>query len=94
MSAVLLGFAAFLLLSVAGGLIRVLRGPDAADRIMAVQLIGTSGVAVLLLLAAAGANPAIVDVALIMALLAAFAAVAFVKSASADGLGDPEEPDP
>jgi multicomponent Na+:H+ antiporter subunit F len=31
---------------------------------------------------------------LILALLAAFAAVGFVKAASADGAGDPEEEEP
>ena len=32
------------------GLLRVLRGPGAADRMLAVQLIGTAGVGMLLLL--------------------------------------------
>jgi multicomponent Na+:H+ antiporter subunit F len=48
---------------------------------MAPQLIGTGGVAILLLLADAAATPSLVDVALILALLAAFAAVAFVRGA-------------
>ena len=52
---------------------------------MAAQLLGTGGVAILLLLAAATETPPIVDVALLLALFAAFAAVAFVRSAS-----DPE----
>ena len=49
---------------------------------MAAQLLGTGGVAILLLLAAATETPPIVDVALLLALFAAFAAVAFVRSAS------------
>jgi multicomponent Na+:H+ antiporter subunit F len=49
---------------------------------MAAQLLGTGGVAVLLLLAAAGKSPATVDVALMLALLAAFASVAFVGTGS------------
>ena len=48
---------------------------------MAAQLLGTGGIAALLLLAAATALPAAVDVALTLALLAAFAAVAFVNNA-------------
>ncbi|MCB4821314.1 monovalent cation/H+ antiporter complex subunit F [Roseicella aerolata] len=87
----LAGFAALVLLSVAAGLARVLRGPTAADRMMAAQLLGTGGIATVLLLAAALDMPAAVDVALVLALLAAFAAVAFVKGASPEGTGDPEE---
>ena len=44
---------------------------------MAAQLIGTGGVAVLILLAVATGISPIVDVALMLALLAAFAAAAF-----------------
>ncbi len=72
---------------------RIWRGPDAADRMMAAQLVGTGGVAMVVLLAAAEDWRAL-DVALVLALLAAFAAVAFVKSVSADAAGDPEENDP
>jgi multicomponent Na+:H+ antiporter subunit F len=46
---------------------------------MAAQLLGTGGIATLLLLAKAMSLPAAVDVALILALLAAFVTVAFVK---------------
>lgn len=69
----------FVLAMVALGLVRILRGPRDADRMMAAQLLGTGGIAVLLL-AAGGGLPAAADVALTLALLAAFAAVAFVKS--------------
>lgn len=75
----LLGTAGFVLLMVALGLVRILRGPTNADRMMAAQLLGTGGIAVLLLAAGSGL-PAAADVALILALLAAFASVAFVKS--------------
>ncbi|WP_029030738.1 monovalent cation/H+ antiporter complex subunit F [Salinarimonas rosea] len=91
MSAAFLAFAAILLLTVAGAFVRVLRGPTSADRMLGAQLVGTGGVAVTLLLAAATGETAAIDVALVLALLAAFATVAFVKSASHDGLGDPEE---
>ena len=44
---------AFVLAMVALGLVRILRGPGDADRIMAAQLLGTGGIAVLLLLSQA-----------------------------------------
>jgi multicomponent Na+:H+ antiporter subunit F len=46
---------------------------------MAVQLLGTGGIAALLLLGEAMSMPAAVDVALILALFAAFVSVAFAK---------------
>jgi multicomponent Na+:H+ antiporter subunit F len=61
------------------GLVSILRGPTDADRMMAAQLIGTAGIAVLLLLGTVTGVPAAVDVALILALLATFASIAFVK---------------
>jgi multicomponent Na+:H+ antiporter subunit F len=76
----LFGAAAFILGMVALGLVRVLRGPTDADRIMAAQLLGTGGIAAVLLVGAASGESATVDVALILALLAAFAAFAFVKA--------------
>jgi multicomponent Na+:H+ antiporter subunit F len=76
-----LGIATFVLAMVALGLLRVVRGPNSADRMMAAQLLGTGGVAILLLSAAATGRDSIVDVALLIALLAAFAAVAFVRDA-------------
>lgn len=71
--------ALFLLLNLIAGMWRVLRGPSAADRMMAAQLFGTTAVAVLLLLAQASDNAALRDVALVFALLAAVTAVAFVR---------------
>jgi len=76
----LLAAAGFVLATVALGLVRILRGPGDADRIMAAQLLGTGGIAALLLLARATGVSAAVDVALVLALLAAFVSVAFVKS--------------
>jgi multicomponent Na+:H+ antiporter subunit F len=76
-----LAVALFLLLTVVAGLVRILLGPTPADRMLAAQLIGTSGIAVLLLLAEAKDQPAARDVALILALLAALATVAFVRGA-------------
>jgi multicomponent Na+:H+ antiporter subunit F len=82
MAEFLLGAAAFVVAMVAVGLLRLLRGPAHTDRMMAGQLLGTGGIAALLLLAAATNIPGVVDVALALALLAAFSSVAFVMSAS------------
>jgi multicomponent Na+:H+ antiporter subunit F len=75
----LLAAAGFVLATVAVGLVRVLRGPGDVDRLMAAQLLGTGGIAALLLLAEAMSVSAAGDVALILALLAAFISVAFVN---------------
>jgi multicomponent Na+:H+ antiporter subunit F len=74
------GAAAFVLLTVALGLARLLRGPGHAERMMAATLLGTGGIAVLLLLGAAADDASTFDVALTLALLAAFATFAFVKA--------------
>ena len=66
-----------LMLSLFLGLLRVLRGPGAGDRMLATQLIGTAGVGVLLVMGLSLNQPALIDVALILALLAALAAAAF-----------------
>ena len=81
MTEFLLGMALLVLVLTALGLLRVLRGPGDADRMMAAQLLGTGGIAVLLLLGEASGRAEAVDVALILALLAAFASIAFVKAA-------------
>ena len=79
METLYLALAVFLMLNIAAGLLRILRGPTPADRMLAAQLFGTTGVAVLLLLAEAQGLPALRDVALVFALLATLATVAFVK---------------
>ena len=84
--------AVFLLLTIALGLLRIMWGPTAADRMMAAQLFATCGVAILLLLARGLNKPLIEDVALVFALLGALSTVAFVRRAwSADGFGREEE---
>ncbi|GJL77431.1 MAG: hypothetical protein NPINA01_04200 [Nitrospinaceae bacterium] len=79
-----LALALFLLVNLGAGMWRILRGPTAADRMMAAQLFGTTAVAVLLLLAQATGKPALSDVALVFALLAAVTTVAFVRRAWTD----------
>ncbi|WP_019626645.1 monovalent cation/H+ antiporter complex subunit F [Thioalkalivibrio sp. ALJT] len=83
-----LGAALFLLGTILLGLIRVLRGPGSGDRMLAALLFGTSGVAILLLLSMVLETPALVDVALVFALLAVVAAVAFVRQ---HGLPEPQD---
>ena len=73
--------ASFILAMVAGGLIIILQRPAEVDRVMAAQLLGTGGVAILLILAIATQNSPTVDVALMLALFAAFVTVAFVRDA-------------
>jgi multicomponent Na+:H+ antiporter subunit F len=68
-----------LLATVGVGLIRVVRGPTHSDRMMAAQLMGTTGIAVLLVLAPVVRIPALVDAALVFALLAAVAVAAFTR---------------
>ena len=69
------------LFTIAIGFVRVLLGPNKADRLIAAQLFGTAGVAWILLFAYATAKPGLSDVALVLALLAAVTAIAFVKRA-------------
>jgi multicomponent Na+:H+ antiporter subunit F len=76
--------------SLAGALWRVWVGPGSADRMMAAQLVGTGGVGLLVVLAALQ-DWAALDVALVLALLAALAVVGFAKARTPDGAGDPEE---
>ena len=78
MTEFLLVSALFVLAMVGLGLVRVLRGTSEADSLMAAQLL-----AALLLLGAATGASSVIDVALILALLAAFASFAFVKAKDA-----------
>ena len=71
-----LALALFLLVNLVVALLRVLRGPTPADRMLVAVLFGTTGVAILILLAEAQDVAALVDVALVFALLAAIAGAA------------------
>lgn len=82
MAEFLVAAAAFVLATVALGLARILRGPGDIDRIMAAQLLGTGGIAALLLWGEAMNMAAAEDVALTLALLAAFVSVAFVRASA------------
>ena len=78
MTLVLNAVAAFLLLTLLVALMRIWKGPTPSDRMLASQLFGTTGVALLMVLAQAQGLPALRDVALILALLSVLAIVGFV----------------
>ncbi|MCC6543464.1 MAG: multiple resistance and pH regulation protein F [Nitrospirae bacterium] len=73
------GLALFLVMNIAAGLARVLRGPTHSDRMLAFQLFGTTGVAVLLLLSKAAGESMLLDIALIFALLSVIMSAGFVR---------------
>jgi multicomponent Na+:H+ antiporter subunit F len=86
-SDILLAAAGMILLAVAFGLARILRGQDDIDGLMAVQLLGSGGIGALLLIANATGVPGVDDVALGLALLAAFATIAFINALEVDDRG-------
>lgn len=68
-----------LLLTMALSLWRLIWAPSRSDRMLAAQLLGSSGVAILLVLAQAYEFSALRDVALVFALLAAVSGMAFAR---------------
>jgi multicomponent Na+:H+ antiporter subunit F len=93
MTTFLLTAALIVLATTALGLARVLWGPSDADRIMSAQLLGTGGIATLLLMGVAEVTPGVIDTALTLALLAAFVAIAFAAFFARASKGDtPDEP--
>jgi len=68
-----------LALAMGGGLLRLVRGPSAVDRMMAAQLLGTAGVALVLLLGEARPGDGNRTVGLALALLAAVGAITFAR---------------
>ena len=73
--------ATVLLISLGGGMYQAIRGPTPGDRMLVIQLFGTAAVAALILTGEAISKPALVDVALVLALLAAITVIAFVRLA-------------
>jgi len=71
--------AGLLLVSTIVGLIPMLTAPTDSDRMLTAQLAGSGGVAMLVLFAVAAEAAPVLDVALLLALLAAFASVAFLS---------------
>ena len=78
MSEILLAVALVLLRNVAAGLVVVARAARRRDAMLAALLFGSTGVAILVVLAGALGAPHVLDVALAMALLAAVLGVALV----------------
>ncbi len=79
MNQVYLALSTVLLWSIVLGLIRILRGPAPADRMLAIQLFGTTGVGILLLMSEAFGLPTLRNVALVFVLLAVLAMLAFTR---------------
>jgi multicomponent Na+:H+ antiporter subunit F len=80
MQAFYFALAAFIMLNVILGLIRIMRGPSRADRMLASQLLGTASVALFLILAEAINLPSLRNIALIFVALAALTTTAFIKA--------------
>jgi len=81
MADILIAAAAVVPAITAVGLFATWRRAAAVEKMRSVQLVGTGAVAVLLLVEMAEDEPAVLDAALRMALLAAFAAAAFRAAA-------------
>jgi multicomponent Na+:H+ antiporter subunit F len=88
MTGVLLAVAVVLLIGLVAGLVRVSLGPTTSDRMLAAQLMGTTSVCELLLVARALERPELADVSLVFGLLAAAAVVAFTKFGGELSKGD------
>ncbi len=69
----------FLLLTIALGLVRVWRGPGVADRLLTTQLFGTTGMAILLVLAGFLQNLSLLNVAITFNVLAIILVIGFIK---------------
>lgn len=78
--------ALFLMLNIALDLVRIWRGPTAADRLLAVQLFGTTGSAVLIVLSLDSGQEALQDVALVFALLAGVLGVASTRYSQSESI--------
>ena len=75
----LLGCILLLVVAVSLGLVRAMRGPALEDRLAAILLLGSGGVGLLMLLTLLFNSPALLDVALVLALLAAVVSAAMTR---------------
>ena len=71
--------AVVLSISLGLGLVRVFKGPSIEDRMMSAQLVGTTGIGLLLIFGTLLDMPSSVDVALVLALLAAVSVAALTQ---------------
>lgn len=90
MNAIFWVVALLLLINVSAGLVFVGRSRGGADSLLAGMLLGTTGVALVAVMAFALPLPAALDVALFMALLAAIVGVTFVLRGWPDGSNNGE----
>lgn len=60
-------------------LVRLLRGPTLADRVVALDMLGVTAIALLATYALATAQPAFVDVAIVVGLIGFLGTVAFAR---------------
>jgi multicomponent Na+:H+ antiporter subunit F len=74
-----------LLLSLVLGMSRALKGPSLEDRLLSILLLGTGGVAILILLSVSMQLTVLLDVGLVLVLLAAVATAAMTRRESNDG---------
>ena len=79
MSAFLIVAATLLSLTLGLGLIRVFEGPTIEDRMMSVQLVGTSGVGLVLLTGPLLGISSSIDLALVLALLGSVSVAALTR---------------
>jgi multicomponent Na+:H+ antiporter subunit F len=70
-----------LLICLIVGLLRVLIGPDNANRMLAAQLFGTIGTTIVLVFSVLQNNEVITNVALVFTLLASITVIAFLRLA-------------
>jgi multicomponent Na+:H+ antiporter subunit F len=88
------GLAALLLAgAVLAAGVRIVRGPAAADRVIALDMLGLIGVAAAGLAALASGTPAFVDIALGVALVGFLTTVAFAGFIARGALADPTTED-
>ena len=80
----LLSTLTILALTVLLGLVRAVQGPSLGDRMTSVLLLGTSGIAMLFLLASLLQTTALIDVALVLALLGAVVSAALTREEAED----------
>lgn len=71
--------ACVLILCLLLGMAHVYRGKSGADRMLAAQLFGTIGVAILVVFSFLSENPHILNVALVLAMLAPLTLIAYVR---------------
>lgn len=81
MTTLMMAVALFLMINLIAALIAASRGPTPADRMLMALLIGTTGTGILALLAMSMGLESLIDVALVLALLAAISGIAFAKRA-------------